>query len=91
MQETISGTFIGFGDPNLFGSLPSGAIVEVGPSQALTFGTGGGTIGVSVILDPNAMGSPMPEAGAWAMMLVGFGTVGVSIRSSRRHLKIVTA
>jgi hypothetical protein len=81
MQETIFGTFVGSGDPHLPPHVPMGAIVEVGPSQSIVFGSGGGTITVGVTLSPNTPGVPEPRT--WMMMLVGFGALGAALRSSR--------
>ena len=35
--------------------------------------------------------APLPEPGTWALMLLGFGAVGVSIRRARKSVSIATA
>jgi hypothetical protein len=57
---------------------------------SLTFsGTGrsvvfGGTPG-TIIFDDITLGVGLPEPASWAMMLLGFGALGLSLRLSRRH------
>lgn len=48
-----------------------------------TPGTSSGSFGGSVAF--TAAAAAVPEPGTWAMMLVGFGAIGFSMRRRRRH------
>lgn len=55
----------------------------VGTARSVVFG---GTAG-QLVLDDISLGiSPLPEPGTWAMMLIGFGAIGASLRIRRRRL-----
>lgn len=43
---------------------------------------------VNVQVLPGSIGSPVPEPATWAMMLLGFGAMGVSMRRRRRDLAL---
>lgn len=49
-----------------------------------SFNVGGGSI---IITDPNLPGNPgaVPEPSTWALMIIGFGAVGASMRSAHRR------
>jgi hypothetical protein len=71
-----SGTFLGESNQSInptitFNVLRGDYYVEVTPSEVIG-NTGGG------------IAAPAPEPAAWAMMLVGFGGLGVAMRSRRR-------
>jgi hypothetical protein len=79
--------------PDVASSLPLGQAVEPGGSVAvlspglgdgLVVPPGGGSGGI--ILPPPPVGPSVPEPAAWAMMLSGFGLVGVALRMGRRPL-----
>jgi DNA-binding beta-propeller fold protein YncE len=61
-------------------NIASGAIVQ-------TISTGSGSLfGVSVDGEKTVGGGGVPEPASWALMLVGFGALGVALRSRRRYL-----
>jgi hypothetical protein len=68
---------------NFFSALASGGEVIRG----ISFNTGN-TTGFTDIrqvrVTPSIAGTALPEPATWAMMLLGFGAIGVSIRRSRK-------
>ena len=58
-------------------NLGTGALTSVGTTGRSLFGI--------------AIASPVPEPGTWAMMLLGFGAVGVAMRRSRKERRLQAA
>jgi hypothetical protein len=45
----------------------------------------GGTAG-TIVFDDITLGLGLPEPATWAMMLLGFGAIGASLRRRRRRI-----
>jgi hypothetical protein len=54
-----------------------------GEAQSLVLSAGFAQIGIDNLRLTNAITSPLPESGSWALMLAGFGLAGVAIRGRR--------
>jgi PEP-CTERM motif-containing protein len=84
-------TLVGSGS-NFFSALASGGEVI----RSISFDAGGttGFTDIRQIRITPAVGgevtTPLPEPGTWAMMLLGFGAAGVSLRRSRRRNALLT-
>jgi len=57
--------------------------LATGTTPAVTFDVRGGSVGVAGAGITTNATTPVPEPATWAMMLIGFGAVGVMLR--RRH------
>ena len=68
-----------------------------GPASNPTFNigtfnlSGGFTAGPATLTITRATVAAVPEPGTWAMMLVGFGALGVSVRRRRQSLRTLQA
>ncbi|WP_260600228.1 PEPxxWA-CTERM sorting domain-containing protein [Sphingomonas endolithica] len=75
--------FTQFNSPTLFTGSPSNPIFLTGSFTLVNPFFGDGTLTIS----PAAVAGAVPEPATWAMMLVGFGGIGFSMR---RRLKVRT-
>lgn len=74
---------------NFFSALASDGEVITGVT--FTTAAGGVTDFRQLRIDVSDQnGTPLPEPGTWAMMLLGFGAAGVSMRRSRRNKALLT-
>jgi len=85
-----------FGGINVNGFTPFGPQLYSGTSTAPTLLTGSFTLFADVsqtapVGTLNVMAAAVPEPATWAMMLVGFGMLGASMRYRRRSTKAVLA
>ena len=78
-------SLIGGGD--LFTGSASNPIFNTGTFNL----TGGFTAGLATLTITRAAVAAVPEPGTWAMMLIGFGAMGVSMRRRRRTQGLVQA
>lgn len=74
------GSFSGF----VTYDFPSSSPDYIAPNQSQTDN-------VSLAFRVNVVGGAVPEPATWAMMLLGFGATGMSIRASRRKRSAATA
>jgi len=67
-----------------FSEVTSGSFVATASTGVITFSTGLNGGDADIGLD-NVSISAVPEPATWAMMLVGFGGMGVAMRSRRKQ------
>lgn len=82
-QLNIGGTALGFtqyGGPDLFSLVGSKPVFNVGSFALTSITSGPATLQISA--------AAVPEAATWAMMIAGFGCVGMAMRRSTR--KVIT-
>lgn len=88
----IVGTSLGF---TQFGSVVGGGTLFTGSLTSPTFNLGtfniGGGFGPSGTLTISRVNAAVPEPATWAMMLMGFGAMGVSMRRRRRTQQLQAA
>ena len=78
MHPGTVGQFVSFGGGNFF--LPAGTFIDYGVNNDGNFFND--STGLSLTF------TQVPEPAAWALMLVGFGALGASLRTSRRKTTV---
>jgi hypothetical protein len=77
-----------YGSTTAFSSTTGDFVAGTNTLTFVTINSGGGPAGLDVAVSGTA--SAVPEPATWAMMLLGFGMIGMAVRSRRRQSVSVT-
>lgn len=85
---TASGFGFGnFGGPDLFNGSATDPMFNLGTFNLTQVNTGPGTGGGVLTISQAPVGA-VPEPGAWALMILGFGLAGAALRNRNRKISV---